>query len=153
MNLQSLYHINVNCSDFERSLAFYKKLGFSELYDLDVVEGRALAEVLGLDEPRGRAAILQLDDHPRACRVDLIEWTSPKPIGETPSTLNHIGFARLCFYTKDIWADYEELKSEGIETLSAPKTLEFSDGSRAEALCFKDPDGTVLELVGFGKES
>ena len=151
MNLQSLYHINVNCSDFARSLTFYKKLGFSELYNLDVVEGGALAEVLGLEKPKGRAAILQLDDHPRACRVDLIEWISPKPTGQTPPTLNHLGFARLCFYTKDIWADYQELKSDGVEILSAPKTLDFRNGSSAEAFCFKDPDGTVLELVGFGK--
>ncbi len=26
MNLQSTYHININCTDFERSYAFHKKL-------------------------------------------------------------------------------------------------------------------------------
>ncbi len=33
MNITSIYHININCINFERSLAFYKMLGFKEVVD------------------------------------------------------------------------------------------------------------------------
>jgi len=28
MNLRSIYHININCTNFDRSYAFYQMLGF-----------------------------------------------------------------------------------------------------------------------------
>ena len=33
MNLKSIYHININCTNLERSLEFYKLLGFREVVD------------------------------------------------------------------------------------------------------------------------
>ncbi len=149
MNLVSLYHININCRDFDRSMAFYQRLGFSVLYDLDHVQGEALATLLALPDVRGRAAILQLDEHPRACRLDLIEWIVPPTSGAPSDDASAVGFARLCFYTKNIEADYESLQADGVTVLSEPLALEFADGSTARAFCFRDPDGTLLELIGF----
>ncbi len=31
MHLTGIYHVNINCTNFERSLAFYKMLGFKEV--------------------------------------------------------------------------------------------------------------------------
>ncbi|MEM7469569.1 MAG: VOC family protein, partial [Pseudomonadota bacterium] len=73
----------------------------------------------------------------------------PKPSGSPTQKLNEVGLARLCFYSKDIWADHAELKADGVEILSEPTRLEFANGSSAFAFCFRDPDGTLLELIGF----
>lgn len=35
--LESIFHINVNCTDFDRSMEFYAKLGFKDVRDLEVV--------------------------------------------------------------------------------------------------------------------
>jgi hypothetical protein len=32
--IKSLFHVNVNCSNFERSLRFYKMLGFKVVLDI-----------------------------------------------------------------------------------------------------------------------
>ncbi|MEM7279952.1 MAG: VOC family protein, partial [Pseudomonadota bacterium] len=79
----------------------------------------------------------------------LIEWLEPEAEGSPTKALNEVGFARLCFYTKDIWADYASLKEDDVELFSEPVNLDFANGSSALAFCFRDPDGTVLELVGF----
>ena len=43
MNLAGLLHININCSDFDRSKAFYEKLGFRVLMPINQEEEGALA--------------------------------------------------------------------------------------------------------------
>jgi len=37
-NALQIFHVNVNCSDFDRSLAFYKTIGFREYLDFAVVD-------------------------------------------------------------------------------------------------------------------
>ncbi len=32
--IESIFHININCTNFERSLEFYEKLGFKIIRDL-----------------------------------------------------------------------------------------------------------------------
>ena len=79
--IKSLFHVNVNCSNFERSLRFYKMLGFKVALDIPAV-GKSDAgqsdtgRGLGLPDSVARAAIMTLSDDPHATRLDLIEWTS-----------------------------------------------------------------------------
>jgi predicted enzyme related to lactoylglutathione lyase len=46
--------------------------------------------------------------------------------------------------TKGIWKVYERLKAKGVKFLSEPKKL---PGTEVTIVCFKDPDGTFLELL------
>ena len=57
------------------------------------------------------------------------------------------GLARVALSTDDINADYSFLIEKGIEVLSKPVTVKMSDSSYSQFFCFKDPDGTFLELV------
>ena len=77
--IKSIFHINVNVTDFDRSLAFYKMVGFKVVLELG--EGPNPANDVGLNVPNGviRAALLALSDDPRATRLDLIEWNSQRP--------------------------------------------------------------------------
>ena len=58
MNLKSIYHININCTNLERSLEFYKMLGFREVVDFG--EGGSAQMGEGLRMPADSA-------HARGC--------------------------------------------------------------------------------------
>lgn len=145
-NLQ-IYHVNVNCTDFERSLAFYKMIGFKEHMDL----GEGGVAGLGFDGCRMRAMLLSLGDDPRATVLDLIEWTQPKTEGAPYNHLAHTGIARICFRVKDLDGVYRELTAKGVEFLSAPVEADLGGGHQ-KFVCLKDPDGTILEFMEFLKD-
>ena len=84
-NALQIFHININCSDFARALAFYQLIGFREVLDFSADSDRrtfgerGLGPVLGLpDDCAGRAMLLALGGDPRATRLDLIEWRRPR---------------------------------------------------------------------------
>lgn len=145
--IKSVFHVNINVRDFDRSLKFYQMLGFKIV--LNIGEGPNPANDVGLNIPNsvGRAALLALSDDPRATRIDLIEWKQPKTDGAAYPHLYHTGINRIAFFTKDLDQEYTRLKAAGVEMVSDP--VEISAGHKAGArfFCFKDPDGTYLELI------
>ena len=146
--IQGMFHVKINVSDFDRSLAFYKMLGFRVLRDLGTGGSKQLDTGLNLQNGRARAALLVLGDDRHATRIDLIEWTRPQKKGKPYSDLNHMGIARIAFKTKDLLVEYERLKKEGVHFLSSPQETILGN-SRTLFVCFYDPDGTVLELIDF----
>lgn len=147
MAIKSIFHINVNCRNYERSLAFYRDLGFQVVHAIPEGGDPEMLRGLGLRaDARARAAILMLDpDVPRSTRLDLIEWIDPPTTGSPPADLTHVGAARIALWTKEIDAEYERLRARGVRFLSEPVRM----GS-TRFCCFEDPDGTILELIDFG---
>ncbi|MBI3246063.1 MAG: VOC family protein [Deltaproteobacteria bacterium] len=145
--IKSIFHININVTDFDRSLAFYKNLGFKVV--LNIGEGPNPANDVGLGIPHSvaRAALLALGDDPRATRIDLIEWKQPKTEGTGYPHLYHAGAARIALFTKDLDEEYQRLKALGVECVSEPVVIRFPNKAGAKFFCFKDPDGTFLELI------
>jgi len=164
-NLQ-IFHVNVNCSNLERSLNFYKMIGFREVLNFDespnaLTNSRIDSKeappdpgtwsALGLPEESSfRGRLLILGDNPRATRLDLLEWTHPKAEGKPYPHLTHVGIARICFKVKDAWQAYEELKTKGVEPFSEPRESGLG-GTQQLVFCCRDPDGTVLEFMEFKK--
>ena len=85
-DVQGFFHVNVNCTNFAQSLAFYQLVGFEKILDFDDAQGpvrsfgqAGLGPVLGLpDDCDGRAALLALSGESGSTRLDLIEWKQPK---------------------------------------------------------------------------
>jgi glyoxylase I family protein len=145
--IKALFHVNVNCSDFERSLQFYKMLGFKVALDIpEVGDGSDTARGLGLPGSTARAAIMTLSDDPHATRLDLIEWKSPRDAEKPYARLNHLGIARIALFTRELREEYQRLKGEGVRFISEPVTIRTGAGDALFA-CFYDPDGTILELI------
>lgn len=145
MAVKGIFHININCTDFERSLAFYEQVGFKKVHDLGMAKDGPYR--VGLDMPPeaiNRAAFLSLEpDRPRSTRIDLIEWVDPATHGRPShlrpqSDLAHVGVARIALWTIDIDAEYERLCAAGIQFFSGPVTM--GDGT-TRFCCFTDPDG------------
>lgn len=145
-------HVNVNVSNLERSIDFYRKLGF-ELFmpgipylglSTEAASNRlpdAGARALGLPAgSRGRACIMQLGDG--FPKLDLTELTGPSanvPLGNAD-----VGLVRFCLATPDLKEAYARLRAEGVRFLSEPQP---GHGGLADVATCADPDGTLIELL------
>ena len=147
---RALFHINVNVSDFERSIAFYERLGFTLVRNHDGVEWpESTGAGLGLPGAQGRACLLMLGDDPRAStRLDLIEWTNPPSQPRPPVQANELGVPRLALWTDNVQRAYEELRAEGVPFLGEPAGATPEHGV-ANMVCCRDPDGLLIELIEF----
>jgi catechol 2,3-dioxygenase-like lactoylglutathione lyase family enzyme len=145
--IESIFHINVNCTNFDRSLKFYKTLGFNVIRDLNEVGSENLSRGLRIPNGRGRAVLMILGDNPRSTRLDLIEWKNPKTEGQPHPHLWHTGMCRMALRTRTLEKDYEELTSKGIEFWTEPIMFDLKYGRHEGFVCCTDPDGTVIELI------
>ncbi|WP_416899160.1 MAG: VOC family protein [Minwuia sp.] len=162
LDTSQVFHININCSDLERSLEFYRLLGFREVInfnatgegtaDTDVLGDPVLGPALGLPaSSQARARMLMLGDNPRSARLDLIQWIEPKAEGRSYPHLAHIGIARICFRVGNVEDAWRQLEDAGAEPFTEPVLIEMG-GSRQKFFCAKDPDGVVVEFMEFLKD-
>ena len=84
--------------------------------------------------------------------IDLLEWRDPRD--ETPpyAALNHLGIARIALASSDLEGDLAALRADGVEIVGEPATVVLAGRPSTTFVCFKDPDGTVLELVQMGDD-
>ncbi len=150
VEIDGVAHVNVNCSDLARSTAF-----FTEHLELAVGAHTRPDSVqdgtgFGLDGgAQWDAHMLVGADGHGGPSIDLLEWLEPAPCGTPAAAPNQLGFYRLCFMAPDLDARYERLRSAGVPCLSEPEDVPLgsSVAESVRALCFLDPDGTVLELI------
>jgi catechol 2,3-dioxygenase-like lactoylglutathione lyase family enzyme len=147
MAITGLVHVNINCTDFDRSKAFYELLGFRELWRVPETNTPEVAAAVGMSQYRVTGALLLLQHASAPVVIDLLQWLEPHDPAPPYSHLYHLGIARIAFATDDLDGDKARLEAAGVEFLSAPATLPADSGMSARFVCFRDPDGTVLELV------
>ena len=85
---------------------------------------------------------MRLGNDPDSTLLDVLEFIDPVPAEGPYKSLSALGIARLCFKVDNILETYEELKKMGVEFVSPPQRKEH-----VTLFCFKDPDGTVLEII------
>lgn len=149
MAITGLVHVNINCSDYDRSKAFYEVLGFQEVWPVPETNTAEVAAAVGMPPYRVKGALLMLqgDEVAAPVTIDLLEWKEPRDEEPPYGHLYHYGIARIALATSDLDGDMARLDEAGAEFLSEPATMPPSSGSTARFVCFKDPDGIVLELV------
>ena len=153
MNVTGILHVNINCSDFDRSRKFYEMLGFRVVMPIEPRGTADVAAAVGMQGYVVRGALMQ---HRDRSVIDLLEWREPRDERPPYGRLNHLGIARIAFVTTDIDRDMEQLSAEGVQFLSREAAVVEGPGGRTTRfICFRDPDGTVLELVEMapGKEN
>ena len=161
-NALQVFHLNINCSNLERSRAFYELIGYRVVNDFSAspksgARPKTFAE-LGLapilrmpDDCEARALLLALSDDPRAPRLDLIEWTRPKSVPRQRGDLAQIGFGRLCLKVRDGQDLHDRLTAAGHAVYSPPILLDMG-GTRQLVFCCEDPDGIVVEFMQFQRD-
>ena len=145
-------HININVSDLDRSIEFYRKLGFEIFIPAIPYLGLTAdaahaplspesATALGLPKGgSGRACIMQLGDG--FPKLDLIEFTEADPA--PPLANSDLGLVRICLATDQLAQEGDRLCASGVEFLSPPQS---GHADLADLAICKDPDGTLIELI------
>jgi glyoxylase I family protein len=144
-----LLHVNVNCSDLERSSAWYRRV-----LGLEVVgrsnPGPVAAPGLGLKgRVAWRAEFLAIPGRSDHFVIDLLEWRTPRPIGRPYPAANHLGLYRIAFLVEDLRACHAELRRLGV-ACGEPCRLDMGPDVPVDglwALFMADPDGSCLELI------
>lgn len=150
LHITAMPYIAFNVRDFERSYAFYRRLGYTETTPLP--EGGTLEEAraYGLDRPfKIRGAQMALP-HGDKHAIRIVQWLDPyddEPPYAPP--INHIGIDRLALYVLDLDAAVKTLKAEGVEFLSDIAPCCSGTGlDETGIINIVDPDGIFVELVG-----
>lgn len=158
-NLLQVYHININCSNLERTVEFYELIGFRKIIDFqEPVEDAStdfaaigLGPILALpDNLAGRAVLMAAGNDPRATRLDIIEWTNPIQRGEPRTGLAQPGVARIALKVRDAAAIHAALVAAGHKPYSDPVRIAMA-GTPFLVFCVDDPDGTVIEFMQFAR--
>jgi len=147
MSITGLVHVNVNCSDFERSLEFYQLLGFEKIIDVPARNTAEVAAAVGMPPYRVKGALLMLQNARSPLVIDLLQWQEPTDPDSPYPHLYHLGIARIALASDNLDADMRRLKDSGVEFLSEPASVQIPGQPDTRFVCFKDPDGTILELV------
>jgi len=144
--LQRLFHVNICVRDMERSIRFYQDLGFIKVNDF-TLDDPSVGDALGVRAKKLRGVFMRLGADPDAPVLDLVQFIEPPTQGQPYPTLNNVGICRIAFMVDDIDRTYEELKAKKVDFVAPLKKLTGPGGAEMGVVCFKDPDGTVLELI------
>jgi len=147
VNVSGMVHVNINCSDFERSRRFYEALGFRVFWEVPTTNSREVAAAVGMPPYVVKGALMALEGSKHPVVIDLLEWRAPRDLAPPYAHLYHLGLARLALATADMNADLATLTEMGVELVGPPARVVVNGVAGARFVCFKDPDGTVLELV------
>ncbi len=150
MHLIAMPYIGVNVSDFDRSLAFYRALGYTVTKPLAETGSIEEAKAYGFDKPfRRKGADISLgrgDNHV----LRLVQWIEPfDPDPSYPPPINHIGINRIALLVPDLDRAVRILKAQGVAFLSEIAPCCSGTGEDEFGIVHAiDPDGVFLELVG-----
>jgi lactoylglutathione lyase len=122
----SLIHTCYRILEIDRSVEFYKALGFTEVGRIPIRE-EAVNVFMGLPDD---------GPEPRLELTNNFDQTEPYEIGN--------GYGHIAITTPDLDSTLEQLAAQGIEPEKPPYSVR-DGGSR---LCFvRDPDGYRIELI------
>jgi glyoxylase I family protein len=147
INTTAILHANINCSDFEQSRSFYEMLGFVSLLESDVETSAEAAA--GLHMPPYKLHASTMRQSGDGFLIDLIKWIDPYDPSAPYELINHLGLSRLSLKTTSLDADIATLQAQGVVFLPGPVTIN-RPVINSRLVCFRDPDGTLIELVQLG---
>lgn len=146
MMLSRIFHVAINSTDLDRSIKFYRALGFTLLSDRKVNNDLVKKAFL---VPTGdfRFAHLRLGDD-GATVLDIVEWYKP-PTEHTsgePVSQHQQGLTRFAVLTDDTQQVYDELTAAGYSFLTKPESVLTPQGGWKVCL-IQDPDGVIVQIT------
>ena len=123
------------CSDFEKSLRFYRDMLELEVV-VDIMIPGEFATAIGL-APTGFRQVRLEAGHTRIKLMEIDNPPAPRPDTFSP------GVRWLTFIIEDVQETVARLKAKGVEFLSEPAVAPDAVG----VVCTKDPDGILIEFV------
>lgn len=153
MRGRPLHHVALLPRDHEASLRFYRDgLGLQLLADFDGLVGK-WTHIFGAPSDELRSIFLGSPDRGNAGVVELVIFADDINAAERrrASTELSTGFFLLSFYVDDVAATIARL--EGLAVADDVKTSTVGQGESAFTVAtVRDPDGSLIELVGLPSE-
>ena len=126
MNAPSFDHVLIVARDLERSIEFYKSIGFEHLETIQ--------------RPKDRVAVMRLG----GVKIEIMNLPEGEETMREPRKLTDLGFRHIGFKVDDLDEVYERLKDR-ISFDSPPRKI-AGRGNRMTVF-FKDPDGVEMHFV------
>jgi catechol 2,3-dioxygenase-like lactoylglutathione lyase family enzyme len=145
--LNRLFHIAINSTDLDRSVAFYERLGFTALQDRRV-QNEAVKEAFAVPSADLRFVHLRLGEDDQATLLDIVQWFEPGTAenGSGPVPQHQRGITRFSVLTDDTQRVYDELAADGVEFLTKPTVVMTPQGGWKVCLVV-DPDHVVVQVT------
>ena len=126
INITGLAHVGVRVANFQRSVHFYRELGF---------------EVIRNDQQE-RVVVLK---HPAGVEINLLDSVDNDNGGRNvlmDEAERYAGYTHLALSVDNVLRNAQLIRAAGIAITQGPVT--FGDGSTS--VFFRDPDSNVIEL-------
>lgn len=143
-----IFHIAINSTDLDRSVAFYRRLGFRVVSDQAFHNERLPAAFL-VPTSDLRFVHLRLGDDPSATVLDIVQWggeEGTKDRGGAAPPQHQQGITRFAVLTDDTGRVYRELSAAGVKFATQPTMVMTANGGWKVALAV-DPDGVVVQIT------
>jgi catechol 2,3-dioxygenase-like lactoylglutathione lyase family enzyme len=137
----SVHHISFTVGDIDRSIKFYKNLGFKVDSDRRGLAENYLRNITGYSDAIMNVTFLSGYN----MLLELIEYVQPSGVNLDKSNYN-IGSAHICFEVDNVKHEYDRLTLEGVVFRSLPVEIDTGINAGRVAVYFYDPDGYTLEL-------
>jgi hypothetical protein len=143
MAATSLSMVKLSVYALERTLAFYRPLGFEPLSAPAERQRPGLGSSYGIDCDRLRMQVIQLADSTPPLRIELIEWGQQATGG---GNFAIPGSAAIGLNVHNLDETLAALATAGFEPVA--EVEEFPSSKRTIRLTnVADPDGTIVQLV------
>jgi len=126
IRITGMAHVGVRVTSFDRTIRFYKRLGFTVIRD----------------DKEERVIVLK---HPNGIEINLLDSVDHINNGRNvlmDEPVHYPGYTHLAMSVTDVYRAVETVKNLGIKITEGPVT--FGDGSTS--IFFRDPDLNVIEL-------
>jgi catechol 2,3-dioxygenase-like lactoylglutathione lyase family enzyme len=145
MPTQRLIHLNVVCSDLDRSLAFYQDVVGAKVANRFESDGSDFLGAMGISGGSDyRAAMLYIGDEKRGPYIDLLEWTVKGKDGALE--VRDLGIPRIALVVDDVDTSYDAVKAKGVVPMGEPTDVGTGE-YKLRCFIFPDPDGVLIEFV------
>jgi catechol 2,3-dioxygenase-like lactoylglutathione lyase family enzyme len=141
-----LSFVAVTCSDLERSVAFYRALGFRELarFPSNATDGAHLH----VDGPVSMVEVLMRAPAGGEVHLMLVGFEQPLVLPGHRRPANALGMWRAAVLLPDLDRVVTALRAAEIELISDPQALSMGPGlPELRFGCFRGPDREVIELI------
>ncbi|KAI9011776.1 Glyoxalase/Bleomycin resistance protein/Dihydroxybiphenyl dioxygenase [Hyaloraphidium curvatum] len=145
------YHLNLNVAEMDRSVEFYRALGFEVLGDIEV-ENEALGVPMGIKARKLRAAFLRIRGDDGGMILDLVRFAPPW-ITEPYRQANSLGISRFALWAPDIGRALEVAEGAGGRTVADPFRFPGPGGQLTDTVMVRDPDGIFVQFFAAASDA